>query len=88
MLAMWAFSKPREAVRLWARILYFLSFACYGAGLGQYTGAANSLQDLPPQGDQARMESKVDQVETPCFIHVVIKVLVQFHHISSLFYRF
>jgi len=51
-LAMWAFMKPRESSRLWARILYFLGFACYGAGLGQYAGAANGLAKLPPAGEQ------------------------------------
>mmetsp|Transcript_22295 Transcript_22295/g.36714 ORF Transcript_22295/g.36714 Transcript_22295/m.36714 type:complete len:279 (-) Transcript_22295:75-911(-) len=52
MLAMWAFMKPRESSRLWARVLYFLTFACYAGGLGQYASAANNLKELPPSGDQ------------------------------------
>lgn len=52
MLAMWAFMKPRESSRLGARVLYFLTFACYAGGLGQYANAANNLKELPPTGDQ------------------------------------
>eukprot|EP00439_Symbiodinium_sp_Y106_P013671 s3965_g1.t4 len=44
MIAMWAYGRPRESLRLWARILYGLTFAIYAGGLVQYAVAAAKLQ--------------------------------------------
>ncbi|OLP79399.1 Ankyrin repeat domain-containing protein 50, partial [Symbiodinium microadriaticum] len=59
MIAMWAYGRARESLRLWARILYGLTFAIYGGGLVQYAVAAAKLQDLPPNNEAVTMGTNV-----------------------------
>lgn len=59
MIAMWAYGRARESLRLWARILYGLTFAIYGGGLIQYAVAAAKLQDLPPNNEAVTMGTNV-----------------------------
>ncbi|CAJ1370947.1 unnamed protein product [Effrenium voratum] len=76
MLAMWAFMKPRESVRLWARIIYFLTFAIYTGGLCQYIAVASRLRDLPPESDQVTFGPNCIAASALCIIQLIPLFLV------------
>mmetsp|Transcript_5984 Transcript_5984/g.10496 ORF Transcript_5984/g.10496 Transcript_5984/m.10496 type:complete len:304 (+) Transcript_5984:186-1097(+) len=76
MIAMWAYMKPRESLRLWARILYFLTFAIYGGGLAQYAVAAAKLQGLPPENEAVTYGRNVMLASGNCLLSLIPLAMV------------